>query len=91
MYDQAGSYLTKGFDSFIGSNDNSNVQVITNAGRAYIQGFRLQKDLPTTTLIPKSVATKSVRGEQKTFNVNDRRYALNSTPVKGNHSARGHC
>ena len=50
-YDQAGSYLVKGLDSFIGDNDGQNVEVITNAGRAYIQGFRLQKDLPTTCLL----------------------------------------
>jgi hypothetical protein len=81
-FDQAGSYLVKGLDSFIGDNDGDNVEVITNAGRAYIQGFRLQKDLPTTTMVPKSVATKSVRGEQKTYNVGTRRYALNSTPLK---------
>ena len=81
-FDQAGSYLVKGLDSFIGDNDGENVEVITNAGRAYVQGHRLQKDLPTTTLVPKSVATKSVRGEQKTFNVGQQRYALNSTPLK---------
>ena len=81
-YDQAGSYLVKGLDSFIGDNDGENVEVITNAGRAYIQGFRLQKNLPTTTLVPKSTAIKSVRGEQKTYVVGTRRYALNSTPLK---------
>jgi len=81
-YDQAGSYLVKGLDSFIGDNDGQNVEVITNAGRAYIQGFRLQKDLPTTTLVPKSTAVKSVRGEQKTYVVGTRRYALNNTPLK---------
>jgi hypothetical protein len=81
-YDQAGSYLVKGLDSFIGDNDGENIEVITNAGRAYIQGFRLQKDLPTTTLVPKSTAVKSVRGEQKTYVVGTRRYALNNTPLK---------
>ncbi|MBI2842748.1 MAG: DUF4815 domain-containing protein [Armatimonadetes bacterium] len=81
-YDQAGSYLVRGFDSFIGGNDGSSVQVVTNAGRAYVQGIRLQKDLPTTTTVPKSVATKSVRGEQKTYNVNERRYAMNCSPLK---------
>lgn len=81
-YDQAGSYLVKGFDSFIGGNDGASVRVITNAGRAYIQGYRLQKDLPTTTVVPKSVATKSVRGEQKTFVTGQRSYALNCTPLK---------
>lgn len=81
-YDQAGSYLVKGLDSFIGDNDGENIEVITNAGRAYIQGFRLQKDMPTTTLVPKSTAVKSVRGEQKTYVVGTRRYALNSTPLK---------
>ena len=81
-FDQAGSYLVRGLDSFEGAITNDSVEVITNSGRAYIQGYRLQKDLPSTTLIPKSVATKSVRGEQKTYNINERRYAVNSTPLK---------
>ena len=81
-FDQAGSYLVHGLDSFIGGDDGDQVEVITNAGRAYIQGFRLQKELPTTTLVPKSSATKAVRGEQKTYDVGTRRYALNSTPLK---------
>ena len=81
-FDQAGSYLVKGFDSFLGDIGGDNVDVITNAGRAYIEGYRLQLDLPTTTVVPKSVATKTVRGEQKTFNSNERRYPLNCTPLK---------
>ena len=81
-FDQAGSYLVQGLDSFIGGDDGESVEVITNAGRAYIQGYRLQKDLPTTTLVPKSIATKPVRGEQKTYSVGNRRYPVNSTPLK---------
>ena len=81
-FDQAGSYLVKGFDSFIGTVSADGVEMITNAGRAYIQGFRHQRDLPTTTPIPKSVATKAVRGEQKTFTSALRRYAVNCTPLK---------
>ena len=81
-FDQAGSYLVKGLDSFIGGVDDDSVEVVTNAGRAYIRGFRHQRDLPTATLVPKSVAVKSVRGEQKTFDINKRRYVVNSTPLK---------
>ncbi len=81
-FDQAGSYLVKGLDTFIGGVDDDSVEVVTNAGRAYIRGFRHQRDLPTSTLVPKSVAVKSVRGEQKTFDINKRRYAVNSTPLK---------
>ncbi len=43
-FDQAGSYLVNGFDSFIGTVDDTDVEVITNAGRSYIQGFRHQRD-----------------------------------------------
>ena len=81
-FDQAGSYLVKGLDTFIGGVDDDSVEVVTNAGRAYIRGFRHQRDLPTSTLVPKSIAVKSVRGEQKTFDINKRRYAVNSTPLK---------
>ncbi|HOV72711.1 MAG TPA: DUF4815 domain-containing protein [Candidatus Hydrogenedentes bacterium] len=81
-FDQAGNYLVNGLDSFTSGDDGQNVKVVTNAGRAYIQGYRLQKELPTTTLVPKSVSTKFVRGEQKTFQEGVRRYALNSGPLK---------
>ncbi len=81
-HDQAGSYLTAGLDSFLGESETDGRHVITNAGRAYIQGYRLQRDLPTSTWIPKSTATKLVRGEQKTFVPSQRRYALNSRPLK---------
>ena len=81
-FDQAGNYLVNGMSSFTNGDDGQNVKLVTNAGRAYIQGYRLQKDLPTTTLIPKSVSTKFVRGEQKTFLEGVRRYALNSAPLK---------
>ncbi len=81
-FDQAGSYLVDGFDSFLGALDENDVEVISNAGRAYIQGFRHQRDLPTSTPVPKSVAIKSVRGEQKTYNISQRQYPVNSTPLK---------
>ncbi len=45
-YDQAGSYLVKGLDSFIGDNDGENVEVITNAGRAYIKGSACRRTCP---------------------------------------------
>ncbi|HNY28932.1 MAG TPA: DUF4815 domain-containing protein, partial [Candidatus Sumerlaeota bacterium] len=81
-FDQAGSYLVRGFNTFIGAIRNDGVDVITNAGRAYVEGYRLQFDLPRTTPVPKSLATKAVRGEQKTFTLSERRYALNCTPLK---------
>ncbi|HSL39500.1 MAG TPA: hypothetical protein VK857_03935, partial [Desulforhopalus sp.] len=72
----------KGLDTVIGGVDDDSVEVVTNAGRACIHGFRHQRDLPTATLVPKSVAVKSVRDEQKTFDSNKHRYAVNSTPRK---------
>lgn len=81
-YDQAGSYLTSGLDTFMDTPESDSVPAITNAGRAYVQGYRLNRPLPTTTLIPKSIATKSVRGEQKTFAPDQTRYGLNSRPLK---------
>ncbi|CAM2070197.1 DUF4815 domain-containing protein [Sulfidibacter corallicola] len=81
-HDQAGSYLVSGFDSVVGDPEDDHVTVTTNAGRAYIRGFRLQRDLPTSTLVPVSKATKHVRGEQKTFVADRRRYPVNSTPLK---------
>ncbi|CAM2066692.1 DUF4815 domain-containing protein [Sulfidibacter corallicola] len=81
-HDQAGSYLVSGFDAQVGEADSDHVTVMTNAGRAYIRGFRLQRDLPSHTLVPVSKADKRVRGEQKTYNGTTRRYPLNSVPLK---------
>ena len=81
-FDQAGSYLVSGLDSFVGQVEDDHVWVVTNAGRAYVQGFRLHRDLPTRTLVPKSTATRFVRGEQKTFLSGQRRYLLNSSPLQ---------
>ena len=46
-------------------------------------GYSPQKDLPTTTAVPKSVNTNSERGVQKAFGVGTRRYVLNSMPLNG--------
>ena len=81
-FDQSGSYLIEGLDSFIGGGDRS-VEVVANAGCAYIRGYSPQKDLPTTTAVPKSVNTNSERGVQKAFGVGTRRYVLNSMPLNG--------
>jgi len=81
-YDQAGSYLVDGFDSFLGDVDGDDVEVITNAGRAYIRGFRFHREWPSNTSVPKSVAVKEVCGEQKTFNTGQRRYPLNNGPLQ---------
>jgi hypothetical protein len=50
--------------------------------RADIQSFRHQRDLPASMQVHKPVAVKSVRSEQKTFQINKRSYAVNSTPLK---------
>ena len=51
-------------------------------GLLHILAENSSADLPTTTVVPKSVATKAVRGEQKTFTSAQRRYAVNCTPLK---------
>jgi len=88
-YDQAGSYLVDGFNSFLGNVDGSDVEVVTNAGRAYIRGFRFHRDWPSSTTVPKSVAVKGVRGEQKTFNSTKRRYSLNNGPLQSTTQVEG--
>lgn len=80
-FDESGSYVVRGLDSFTGPNDGVLVDVITNAGRAYVKGYRLQLDLPFVSKVPKSLATKFVRGEQKTFSAAERRYPLNNRPL----------
>jgi hypothetical protein len=80
-FDESGSYVVRGLDTFIGRDDGVLVDAVTNAGRAYVKGYRFQLDLPFVSKVPVSVATRSVRGEQKTFSVDERRYPLNNRPL----------
>ena len=80
-YDQSGSFVVEGMDSFIGQINEDTVEVVTNAGRAYVHGYRVDRDLPTTTIIPKSTATQAVYGELKTFFPNTRVYPLDHAPM----------
>ena len=50
--DCTGSYVVYGLDTFVASVGGGNVQLIVNAGKAYVEGFHFQRNLPTLLSIP---------------------------------------
>ena len=81
-FDQAGNYLVEGLDSVLGEDNNLGaVGVTTNAGRAYVRGYRYLQELPVITSVPKALDNSLVSGEQKTFHTGTRVYRLNSQPL----------
>ena len=67
-FDQAGSYLVKGFDTFIGGTDDDSIEAITNAGAAPNGASSAASELSRTPRPPSEsgrVATIFAMGQPK--------------------------
>ena len=81
-YDTSGSFLVSGMDGFIEALDANNVNLVIEAGKAYVLGREIDKLIPTKIPVAKARATRTVVNETKTYHTGTDEYALNSTPVK---------
>ncbi len=79
--DQCSSFVVKGLDTICGSNSESSVEVITGAGKAYIDGYRLELIEPKTFTIEKSTEKKAVLGEPHQTKKEVKQYKLHKGPV----------
>lgn len=80
-YETNGSYRVNGLELFTEPLDADDVQLTTEAGVAYIQGYEVRKPVPVKSKIPISKDTDSVIGEPKTFRQGTLNYALNLFPA----------
>ncbi|MFE1631039.1 DUF4815 domain-containing protein [Brevibacillus reuszeri] len=81
-YDTNGSFLVSGMDGYIEPRDAANVTLVIDAGRAYVQGYQIDKLVPVRVSIPKALETRTVINETKTYTAGTTVYPLNSKPVK---------
>lgn len=81
-YDASGSFLVSGMDGFIEPAEGDFVTLVIEAGKAYVLGYEINRLVPTRIKVKKSLDTRRVSDERKTFVAGTTRYSLNSKPVK---------
>lgn len=81
-FDESGNFKVNGFDMIIGNYDDDNVLLTVEAGKAYVQGFEVNRPSPARVIIPKAKETRDVLDEPKQFHAAQLTYMLNNYPVK---------
>lgn len=85
-YDESGSYKVEGFNIFSEERPEDKgkdtVPVVIDAGKAYVEGFKVDKPTSTRISVPKSTATKKGTNESTVFNKSDNKIILANAPVK---------
>jgi len=81
-FDESGNYKVSGLELWTKDIDSSNILLTVESGKAYVQGFEINKPSPTRIVLPKSLETRSVTSEPKTFLTGTSLYKLNNKPVK---------
>jgi hypothetical protein len=80
-YDESGNYRVRGLTLDAVPYDANNVNLIIEAGTAYVMGYQVIKPTPTKMLVPLSKTTRPVVGEPKTYKTGTTKYVLNNVPA----------
>lgn len=79
MFDESGNYLVSGMSMYTKeSEDVNSITLVVNAGRAYVQGYEVNRPSPAYITISKSQDTRSVIGELKVYHTGTDLYKLNN-------------
>lgn len=84
-FDESGSYRVNGFDMYTQTHPtdpNNFIQLVIDAGRAYVLGFKVDKPTSTRINIPKSRETESISNEGFYYANATRKNSLGNAPVK---------
>lgn len=81
-FDQSGNYKVRGYNLFSKPYDKDFIQLVVEAGSAYVQGYEVVKPSPTIVHIPRSKTSRPVTGELKVFRTGTSIYPLNNTDVE---------
>lgn len=84
MYDQSGSFRVSGFDVSVRdySLDASKLQLVIDAGQAYVRGYSINTTENTNLLIDKAEQTDETANEQYIYNSDNGVYTLVQQPVQ---------
>lgn len=84
MYDQSGSFRVSGFDVSVKdySLDSSKLQLVVDAGQAYVRGYSINTTENTNLLIDKAEQTEETPNEQYIYNAENGVYTFVQQPVQ---------
>lgn len=82
-YDESGSYRVRGLDirSEQHPDDENKLNIIVEAGRAYVLGYQIDKPVSTRIEIPKAQDKKDIESEAFVYKADSRRGRLGNSPV----------
>lgn len=82
-YDESGSYRVYGFDLWAGEKlaDTTKVQVVVDAGRAYVIGYKVDKPVSSRIALDKATDTREVQNEGFFYLDAKRSGVLGNAPV----------
>lgn len=85
-YDESGSYKTSGFNIFSEERpeeeNSDDVVIVVDSGKAYVEGYKVDKPTSTRLTLPKATTTKKGTNESTVYNKSDKRVSLANSPVK---------
>ncbi|AUG84639.1 hypothetical protein HOU90_gp009 [Lactobacillus phage Lpa804] len=84
MYDQSGSFRVSGFDVSVRdySLDSSKLQLVVDAGQAYVRGYSINTTENTNLLIDKAEQTEEASNEQYIYDSDNGVYTFVQQPVQ---------
>lgn len=84
MYDQSGSFRVSGFDVSVKdySLDSSKLQLVVDAGQAYVRGYSINTTENTNLLIDKAEQTEETPNEQYIYDSDNGVYTFVQQPVQ---------
>lgn len=82
-YDESGSYRVRGFEirSEQHPDEENNINIIIEPGRAYVLGYQIDKPTSTRIKIAKAQEKNEIQSESFTYRASDRRGRLGNSPV----------
>jgi hypothetical protein len=80
-YDTSGNFVVSGLEGFVEDKDADNINLVVEAGKAYVLGREIEKLTPVRVTVPKAKTTRRVVNETKTYQAGTDVYPLNSKPV----------
>lgn len=80
--DESGSYLVEGMRSYVEALDGSTFNLVTAAGKGYIQGFEITFPAPVRTVVDRPLEYRTVLQEPKVFSSGTDLYPLSNPPAK---------
>lgn len=79
-YDESGSYIVDGLSVHVESRDDTNYNVVVEAGKAYVLGYELKIPTARRVKVPKSISTAPVSVSNYVYKTGTDTYQLDTNP-----------